>query len=217
MPDKQLLIYCAGGLGREVLELARQIGMWNIVAFIDDSYSEREVNGAPVYSFEEARRAVNHTESSAVIASGEPQIVKKLYERLEQTEIPLATLIHPSVHVPDSCRIESGVIIQDRVFLGPNSVLRKGCCISYNSALGHDVRIGMYSNISMGCMIAGHVTIGDLSYLGAGAVVRDELTIGKNCIIGMGSLVTKNIPDGVIAYGNPCRVVRGNTEGIVFQ
>lgn len=217
MPDKQLLIYCAGGLGREVLELARQIGKWNIVAFIDDSCSEREVNGAPVYSFEEAKRAVGYTESSAVVASGEPQIVKKLYERLEQTEISLAKLIHPSVHIPDSCLIEPGVIVQDRVFLGPNVILRKGCCIDYNCALGHDVQVEEYSHISMGCMVAGHVTIGDGTYIGAGAVIRDEVTIGKNCIIGMGSLVTKNIPDSVMAYGFPCRAVKENTEGIVFR
>ena len=43
-----------------------------------------------------------------------------------------------------------------------------------------------------------------------GANIIDRVTIGKNTIIGAGSLVTKNIPDDVIAYGNPCKIIRKN-------
>ena len=57
-------------------------------------------------------------------------------------------------------RVQPGVIVQDRVFLGPNVKIGKGSCIYYSTALGHDVSIGAYSHISMGCMIAGQVTIG---------------------------------------------------------
>ena len=38
------------------------------------------------------------------------------------------------------------------------------------------------------------------------------MTIGSNVVIGAGSVVTKDIPDGVLAYGNPCRVIRPITE-----
>lgn len=217
MSDNLLLIYCAGGLGREVLELSRQISAWTHMAFIDDSCNGQEVNGVPVYSFEAAKKIAAKTGASAVVASGEPQLLKRLWDLLERAGIPPATLIHPSVHIPVSCRIEPGVIIQDRVFLGPNITLSKGCCVDYNCALGHDVCVDEYTHISMGCMVAGHVTIGSMSYIGAGTVIRDEVTVGKNCIIGMGSLVTKDIPDNVVAYGSPCRVVRENTDGIVFR
>ncbi len=52
------------------------------------------------------------------------------------------------------------------------------------------------------------VTIGDRVWIGAGAIVMPGVTIGNDSVIGAGSVVTKDIPAGVVAYGNPCRVVR---------
>lgn len=46
--------------------------------------------------------------------------------------------------------------------------------------------------------------------MGVGSVIKNEISIGKNTFIGMGSVVTQNIPEGVIAYGNPCKVLKNN-------
>lgn len=43
-----------------------------------------------------------------------------------------------------------------------------------------------------------------------GANIIDGIKIGENSIIGAGSLVTKDIPSGVVAYGNPCKIIRKN-------
>ena len=43
-------------------------------------------------------------------------------------------------------------------------------------------------------------------------IIINGITVGKNTIIGAGSVVTKNIPDNVIAYGNPCKIVRSIDE-----
>ena len=56
------------------------------------------------------------------------------------------------------------------------------------------------------------VHIGKNVWLGAGVVVCPGVTIGDNSVIGAGSVVTKNIPDNVVAYGNPCRVAREINE-----
>jgi acetyltransferase-like isoleucine patch superfamily enzyme len=45
-----------------------------------------------------------------------------------------------------------------------------------------------------------------------GSNIIDNVKIGKNVIIGAGSLVTKDIPDNVVAYGNPCKIVRKNEK-----
>lgn len=52
------------------------------------------------------------------------------------------------------------------------------------------------------------VHIGNNVWIGAGATVLPGVTIGDNSVIGAGSLVTKDIPSGVVAVGNPCKVVR---------
>lgn len=52
------------------------------------------------------------------------------------------------------------------------------------------------------------VHIGRNCWLGAGVIVMPGVTIGDNTVIGAGSIVTKDIPSGVVAVGNPCRVMR---------
>lgn len=56
------------------------------------------------------------------------------------------------------------------------------------------------------------ITIGDGCWLASGVTVCGGVTIGKGCVIGAGSVVTKDIPDGVFAAGNPCRVIRPITK-----
>lgn len=56
------------------------------------------------------------------------------------------------------------------------------------------------------------VTIGDNVWIGGNSVICPGVRIGSNTVIGAGSVVTKDIPDWVIAAGNPCRVIRKITE-----
>lgn len=64
--------------------------------------------------------------------------------------------------------------------------------------------------------LASPITIGDDVWLGGGVIVCPGVTIGAGTTIGAGSVVTRDIPAGVVAYGNPCRVARripGVTNG----
>lgn len=63
-----------------------------------------------------------------------------------------------------------------------------------------------------GLEIALPITIGDNVWIGANVSVLPGVTIGSNTIIGAGSVVNKNIPNGVIAVGNPCKVIRNITD-----
>ena len=56
------------------------------------------------------------------------------------------------------------------------------------------------------------VTIGDNVWIGGNVCIMPGVTIGDNVVIGAGSVVTKDIPDNVIAAGNPCRVIRAITD-----
>lgn len=56
------------------------------------------------------------------------------------------------------------------------------------------------------------ITIGDNVWIGGNAVILPGVTIGNNVVIGAGSVVSKDIPDNMIAAGNPCRIIREITE-----
>ena len=61
-------------------------------------------------------------------------------------------------------------------------------------------------------MYAFPINIEDNVWIGAGVIINPGVTIGKNTVIGSGSVVTKDIPSGVVAVGNPCRVLREINE-----
>ena len=56
------------------------------------------------------------------------------------------------------------------------------------------------------------VEIGNNVWIGAGVTVLPGVAIGDNTVIGAGSVVTRDIPSGVVAVGNPCRALRDITE-----
>lgn len=56
------------------------------------------------------------------------------------------------------------------------------------------------------------ITIGNYVWIGGGAIILPGVTIGDNCVIGAGSVVTQSIPANSIAVGNPCRVIRKNSN-----
>ena len=56
------------------------------------------------------------------------------------------------------------------------------------------------------------ITIGDSVWIGGNTSIMPGVTVGNNVVIGAGSVVTKDLPDNVIAAGNPCRIIRKITE-----
>lgn len=220
LSGKRLFIYCAGGLGRDVLRLARRINQdgsrWSGICFVDDGCAKEEVNGAPVLRF--ASYLDQRQEGdSFVIATGEAVFRRNLWDKLNGHGITLDTLVDPGVYLDEFDTLGAGCVLTEGTILGGNNTFGLCSYVNLGCKIGHNSSMGAFSTLSPGCIVSGDVTIGDGTYIGTGAVIRDEVSIGKNCIIGMGSLVTKDIPDNVVAYGSPCRVVRENTDGIVFR
>ena len=92
------------------------------------------------------------------------------------------------------------VEIGDDVFLGPNVQI-----ITASHPLEPDLRAKGYG-------LGKPVSIGNQVWIGAGAIINPGITIGDGAVIGSGSVVTRNIPEHVVAAGNPCRVIRGIGE-----
>ena len=108
------------------------------------------------------------------------------------------------------------------IFIGDNVFVNYNCVFSDNTkiVIGNDVRIAPNTGIytvnhafdpeerALGAQIYEPVEIEDEVWIGANVTVLPGVTIGKGSIIGAGSVVTKDIPAGAIAVGNPCKVIR---------
>ena len=91
---------------------------------------------------------------------------------------------------------DTHIYIGDCTMLGPNVVI---------ATAGHPIDPELRAK---GLQYNLPVHIGRNCWLGAGVIVMPGVTIGDNTVIGAGSIVTKDIPSGVVAVGNPCRVMR---------
>ena len=78
--------------------------------------------------------------------------------------------------------------------------------------IGLHNQIVEFTDINPGVIISGQVKIGKACIIGSGTVIKDNIYIRDNTVIEVGSLVTKDVPSNVVAYENPCKVVRENKE-----
>ena len=113
-----------------------------------------------------------------------------------------------NIEVGENFYANHGLVILDgaKVSFGDNVFIAPNC--GFHTA-GHPVDADRRNK---GLEFAHPITVGNDVWFGAGVQVLPGVTIGNNVVIGSGSVVTKDIPDNVIAVGNPCKVLRAITE-----
>ena len=216
---KILGIWGAGGLGREVLELAEIINIrehrWDKYIFIVDGVTNREVSGVEVFEYVEAKGEFG-SELEVVVGIGEPVIREDKFKLLNEDGVTTPTLIHPDIHIPETTDIGKGVVIQYGCFVSCGVKISDHVYIQPLAAIGHDDVVGKNCIISSYASLAGNVHIGDNTYVAPGTIIKESIRIGTFSIIGLGSIVHRDIPDGVIALGNPARPMKNNDTKKVF-
>lgn len=214
-------VYGSGGLGREVVELAKQINSvskrWDDIVFIDDYSPEPSKNGIKIFKFSEILESYSKEAIEISIAIGEPYIRKTLFEKIKDNGYNLATLIHPQVYIPESTEVLQGSTICIYSFVSCNVKIGANVYIQPQTLIGHDCIIEDHSVISPCAALAGSCFVGECTYVGMGVQAKEKSKIGSGSIVGMGSVVINDIPESVIAIGNPARVMKNNDEKRVFK
>ena len=207
-----LLIYGAGGLGVEILDLCYRHNKWSEYRplFIDDFQPNRTLLDIPVISFSEAKQ--NYLGSDLIIAVGDPLGRKKIFSRVAACDFSLPVIVDSTALVSKNASLGRGCIICPHVIIGPKSKLGENTLINAKSIVGHDAKVGQHSVLASMVNVGGHASIGENSMLGMNSSISPKGRVGKNCLITMQSLVLKDIPDNVIAVGNPARASRRNFE-----
>jgi len=163
----------------------------------------------PKFKFE----IVGHLESLSsefIIGAYSPEAKKKIFEYFKIKIDKFINIIHKSSQISSTTEIGSGCLINALSSIGPHTKIGNFVSINGNSLVGHHDVIGDFVTINPGVNIAGHSIIGENTIIGMGTNVLNGVSIRKNVIIGAGSLVVKDIPDNVVAYGSPCKIIREN-------
>lgn len=192
-----MYLYGASGHAKVIIDILKASGQ-TLEGLIDDNEAVEELMGYPVY----------HTDSNyspMIISIGNNTIRKQIANKLS-TQFGIA--IHPSALLSDTVKVGEGSVVMQGAIIQSCVTIGKHCIINTGASVDHECMIGDYVHISPHSTLCGNVNIGEGSWIGAGTVVIPGVKIGKWSVIGAGSVVSKDIPDGVLAVGNRCKVIK---------
>lgn len=135
-------------------------------------------------------------------------LFEMFYSRFGIEKLSYLSIIHPFTSIASSALIKNGVIINPGSVLAPYCKLGNYVSVNRQVSIGHHTQIGDFTTINPGTNIAGHCSIGENVLIGMGSVIIDNVKVGSNSIIGAGSLVTKDVPENVVVYGSPAKIIR---------
>lgn len=209
---KEIAIYGAGGLGREVAciidKINEQHPTWNLIGFFDDG---KEI-GTPISHYGIVRGGIEELnawerELAIVIGIGMPHLVENIIKKIFNPRIFFPNIIHPTFYVADASTIHMGKgnVIARECFFSCDVQIGDFNVLNALTSFGHDVKIGSYNSFMSAVRISGEVTIGNTNFFGVNAVVLQQIKVGNGIRVGAGSVIISRPKDGQLYIGNPAK------------
>ena len=236
--DKDLLIYGAGGAGRELafsLSLedskhawhvddeenslwGREVNIakhaWRVTGFIDDDASlwGREVNDIPVKGgFDWLKKNGGNVSICLVADPHKKEALIKNLKTIKSVKFPL--VIGPGSSISDYVEWGEGCLVAHAYnYITVNIKIGDFVFINCGNAIGHDVEIGDYTTVYSHSDISGGTKIGSHCIIGSGVTINPSVRIGNDVIVGAGSVVVRDVPDNVTIAGVPAKVIKKHTS-----
>jgi sugar O-acyltransferase (sialic acid O-acetyltransferase NeuD family) len=136
----------------------------------------------------------------------------EIHEFFLKHGIEPAVVIHPNAFVAENAKLGPGTQILANAAVCVEARLGRECIVNTAASVDHECELGDGVHIGPGAVLAGCVRVGRCSFIGAGAIILPRVSIGQNVIVGAGAVVTRDLPDNVLAYGNPARVQRKSND-----
>lgn len=201
---RDIVIFGAGGLARELAEWIRRDPAMRVHALVSDVATELAPHDAlPVID----RAGVDALLDcpSYVMGIADTTAKRRIAGELESRGWRPVSWIDPSAIVAASAILGAGVVVCPFCTVSPGSVLGDLVLLNVGCGVGHDARIGSFSSLLGRVSINGHVRVGENVLIGAGATIVPGRAIGDGATIGMGSVVIANVRGGTSVFGNPAR------------
>lgn len=192
-----MYLYGASGHAMVIMDILKANGI-SIEGLVDDNPERKDLLGYPVFHGK-------NDASPLIISIGNNKVRKKIAKNYSAE---FGTAIHPSAIVSEYAQIGDGTVVMQGAIIQTCAKVGKHCIINTGASVDHECLIGDYVHISPHATLCGNVHVGEGTWIGAGTTVIQGVKIGKWCMIGAGSVVTKDIPDGVLAVGNRCKIIK---------
>lgn len=218
---KKIVLFGGGNQVHYTLDIIEKQGLYKVVGIIDsvhDIGSDRF--GYKVIGRQEDLKSLvdEYGIEAGIITIGDNWIRYKISEQVKNLvkDFEFVNAIHPSVVIGNNVQIGNGVVVMAGVIINPMAKIGNHTFFATGCQIEHDCTIEDYASVSAGSVLGGYVHIKRYSAITLNVTVLDRTTIGENSVVGSGSLVLKDVPDNILAYGNPCKNIRYRGVGEKF-
>lgn len=218
---KNLVLIGGGNQAHYTIDIIEKENKYNIVGIIDSVHDI----GSDRFGYKVIGRQENLSElvkeydiHVGIISIGDNWSRYYVYNKIIE-QVPtfkFVNAIHPSVIIGNDVKIGVGVVAMAGCIFNPKSTIEDFTFFATGAQVEHDCYIDKFSSISAGSITGGYVKLGQFSAITLGVTVIDRVEIGTNTVIGSGSLVVKSLPDNVLVYGNPAKIIRNRKIGEKF-
>lgn len=138
-------------------------------------------------------------------AIGQPQIRRRLFERIAAAGGRIAVFVHPAAYVSSVASIAEGTLVYPNATVHAGVTLGRGVLVNSNATIGHETSVGAFVNIGPGASIGGRVHIDEGVYVGIGASTVEGVTVAAGTVLGAGAVVVKDCVPAGTYVGAPAR------------
>jgi sugar O-acyltransferase (sialic acid O-acetyltransferase NeuD family) len=215
--ETRIVIFGAGGLGREVLQVIRDQqrsgGRVECVGFLVDLdfAGPTIVNGIAV--FRDITALAKDSSVRFIVAVGNSAKRARIAERIQLTVGPrFATIVHPSSILGDNVSIESGSIIMPLASITTDVRIGGHVLINPHVSIAHDCLLEDYVSLSPAATLAGGVHLEQGCEIGSGATVIPRQRVGRWSRVGAGAVVIRSVAAHTTVVGVPARQVADRND-----
>ena len=212
---QDIVIFGAGGYARCIADAAECGDRHRIVAFVDDGQAAgAEQLGRPVVSEEEYFSSGRYPACGVVgigDCSAREAVVEKIADRA--IDFQFVSIVHPRASLSRYAEFGVGVVILAGSIVSAGARLGDHVSLFTNAVVEHDDSIAEFISMAPAACLGGDVKIGARTFVGMGAVVKQGIEIGSDVVIGAGAVVLHDLPELIVAAGNPARAVRARSRG----
>jgi UDP-N-acetylbacillosamine N-acetyltransferase len=208
----RLVIWGAASQAKVTADIIRLRDEYEIAGFLDSINPERARTafcGSSILGGEEQlgdllQRGVSHLICAFANNRGRLRLASLARARGFQ----LATAIHPGTIIARGVPIGAGTVMCAGAVVNTEARLGENVVVAASASVEHECSIEDGAWINTGVHLGGKVVVGRATTLEVGAITAGGIRIGADSVVGAGSIVLSDIPDRVLAYGAPAKVVR---------
>lgn len=206
------IVVGTGGHAVSVAETVRSAG-FHTAAFVSEGDAGGTLLGRPILPTVPKR----HVEAGGIIvvAIGDNAVRQRVWTRLRE-EIPEAAfpaVCHASAIIASEVSLAAGTVVLQGAVIGNGARVGVGALLNTGAILDHETVMDEFASLAPRTVTGGRVRIGERSAVSIGAVLRHGITVGRDTVVGAAAYVHHDLPDEVVAYGVPARIVRSRRQG----